>query len=308
MNKKINIAVLIPCFNEEITIGKVIDDFKKELPDAIIYVFDNNSTDNTAKVAMGKNVIVIKEKKQGKGHVMVSMFRQVEADLYVLVDGDDTYPAESIHLLLKPVIEDKADMSVGIRLSKASTGSFKPLNLFGNRLVLSLVNRLFNSQLQDIMSGFRVFNREFVKNIPLISKGFEVETQLTIQSLYYQFDIEEVDIVLRERPEGSVSKLNTIKDGILVLLSIINILKAYRPMLFFSLLSFSFIILGLGLGSIPVSEFMSTGFITRFPTAIFATGLVLISIILFAVGIILDTINFRMKEIMQIQRKNNTIA
>ena len=239
---------------------------------------------------------------------MVSMFRQVEADLYVLVDGDDTYPAESIHLLLKPVIENKADMSVGIRLSKASTGSFKPLNLFGNRLVLSLVNRLFNSQLQDIMSGFRVFNREFVKNIPLISKGFEVETQLTIQSLYYQFDIEEVDIVLRERPEGSVSKLNTIKDGILVLLSIINILKAYRPMLFFSLLSFGFIILGLGLGSIPVIEFMSKGFITSFPTAILATGLMLISIILFAVGIILDTINFRMKEIMQIQRKKNTFA
>ena len=140
----------------------------------------------------------------------------------------------------------------------------------------------------------------------MISKGFEVETQLTIQSLYYQFDIEEVDIVLRERPEGSVSKLNTIKDGILVLLSIINILKAYRPMLFFSLLSFGFIILGLGLGSIPVIEFMSTGFITRFPTAILATGLMLISIILFAVGVILDTINFRMKEIMQIQRKNNT--
>jgi hypothetical protein len=155
------------------------------------------------------------------------------------------------------------------------------------------------------MSGFRVFNREFVKNIPLISKGFEVETQLTIQSLYYQFDIEEVDIVLRKRPEGSVSKLNTIKDGILVLLSIINILKAYRPMLFFSLLSFGFIILGLGLGSIPVIEFMSTGFITRFPTAILATGLMLISIILFAVGVIIDTINFRMKEIMQIQRKNN---
>ena len=298
-----NIAVLIPCFNEEITIGKVIDDFRKELPEATIYVFDNNSADDTAKIAIEKNVFLISEKKQGKGNVMVSMFRKVEADLYVLVDGDDTYPADSVHSLIKPVIEDEADMSVGIRLSKATTGSFKPLNFFGNRLVLYLVNQLFNSRLKDIMSGYRVFNREFVKNIPLISKGFEVETQLTIQSLYYQFQIEEVDIVLRKRPTGSVSKLNTIKDGFLVILSIVNIFKAYRPMLFFGTLSIGFMLIGLVLGSIPVIEFMKTGLITHFPTAILATGLVLTSIILSAMGIILDTINFRMKEMIQIHRK-----
>ena len=293
------VAVLIPCFNEELTIGKVIHDFRKELPNADIYVFNNNSNDRTSLIAKENKAIVINEKKQGKGYVMASMFRKVEADIFILVDGDDTYPAESVHELMKPIEDKKADMSMGVRLNHPKSGSFKPLNLFGNHLVLGLVNFLFKSKLSDIMSGYRVFNRDFVKNIPIISKGFEVETQL-IQALYYQFQIEEVEIILRKRPEGSRSKLHTLRDGVRVIISIFTIFKAYRPMLFFGILSSAFLLLGLSLGVIPVLEYFETGMVSRFPTAILASGLVLVSTILFTVGLILDTINFRMKELMQI--------
>jgi len=295
----LKIAVLIPCYNEEITIGKVIDDFRKELPTADIYVFDNNSTDRTAEIAKEKNVIVKKEKRQGKGYVIASMFKKVNADIYVMVDGDDTYPAESVHDLIRPVLDEDADMTVGTRLSMFKSKAFKPLNLFGNFLVVKLVNWTFDSNLTDIMSGYRVFNNDFVKNIPLISKGFEVETQLVIQSLYYQFVIKEVDVELRERPEGSESKLNVLNDGIRVLLTILNIAKAYRPLLFFGIIGTLFMILGLGLGGIPVVEFFKTGSISHFPTAILAVGTVLVSFIFFAIGLILDTFNFRVKEVMQ---------
>lgn len=297
------LAVLIPCYNEEITIGKVIEDFKKELPQAEIYVFDNNSSDRTAEIAKEKGAVVIKEPKQGKGFVVVSMFEKIEADIYVMVDGDDTYPAEVVHALIEPVVNQEADMTVGTRLSKYKSKAFKPLNLLGNFLVVSLVNRLFDSDLKDIMSGYRVFNRDFVKNIPLDSKGFEVETQLVIQSLYYSYKIKEVDIELRQRPEGSTSKLNTIRDGIRVILTIANIAKAYRPLLFFGFFGLLFLLTGIGLGGIPIIEFFNTGLVTHFPTAILATGLVLVSVILFAIGLILDSINFRVREIIQILKK-----
>ncbi len=300
---KPRIAVLIPCYNEDITIAKVIEDFRRELPDADIYVFDNNSTDRSAEIARETGAIVIKEPKQGKGFVVVSMFRKIEADIYVMVDGDDTYPAESVHQLIEPIVNQEADMTVGTRLQKYKDRAFKPLNLFGNFMVVTLVNIIFDSKLKDIMSGYRVFNREFVKNIPLLSKGFEVETQLVIQSLYYQYSIKEIDIELRQRPEGSTSKLNTLSDGFRVIMTIINIAKAYRPLFFFGLVGMLFLISGIGLGMIPVVEFFKTGLVTHFPTAILATGLVLVSMILFAIGLILDSINFRMKEILQILRK-----
>ncbi len=296
-------AVLIPCYNEEITIGKVIEDFRRELPDADIYVFDNNSTDRTAEIAEEKDAIVIKEKRQGKGFVIASMFRKVEADLFIMVDGDDTYPAETVHSLIKPVLDEEADMTVGTRLRNPASEAFKPLNLLGNYLVVKLVNSIFDSNLTDIMSGYRVFNRDFVKNIPLISKGFEVETQLVIQSLYYQFKIQEVDIELRERPKGSESKLHTIRDGARVLLTIANIAKAYRPLFFFGIAGFFTLLCGIGLGAIPIVEFFQTGLITHFPTAILATGLVLVSMILFTIGLILDSINYRFKEVTQILMK-----
>jgi glycosyltransferase involved in cell wall biosynthesis len=297
------IAVLIPCYNEEITIGKVIEDFRRELPGANIYVFDNNSTDRTAEIAEEKDVIVIKEKRQGKGFVIASMFRKVEADLFIMVDGDDTYPADAVHSLIKPVLDEEADMTVGTRLRNPASEAFKPLNLLGNYLVVKLVNNIFDSNLTDIMSGYRVFNRDFVKNIPLISKGFEVETQLVIQSLYYQFKIQEVDIELRERPEGSESKLHTVRDGARVLLTIANIAKAYRPLFFFGIAGIFVLLCGIGLGAIPIVEFFQTGLISHFPTALLATGLVLVSMILFAIGLILDSINYRFKEITQILMK-----
>ena len=189
------------------------------------------------------------------------------------------------------------------RLRKFKEKAFKPLNLFGNRLIVTLVNWIFDSQLTDIMSGYRAFNRDFVKNMPLISKGFEVETQLVIQSLHYQYRIVEIDVELRKRPPGSESKLNTFSDGFRVILTIGNIAKAYRPFFFFGLSGLFFLLAGFGLGAIPVFEFFETGQISHFPTAILATGLVLVSTVLFAVGLILDTINFRIKEIIQIMRK-----
>ncbi len=298
------IAVLIPCYNEEITIGKVIDDFTKELTGADSYVFDNNSTDKSADIAQMRGATVVKEPKQGKGFVVVSMFQKVEADIYVMVDGDDTYPAESVHALIAPVMNQEADMTVGTRLSKYKSKAFKPLNLLGNFMVATLVNWIFDNKLKDIMSGYRVFNRDFVKNIPLHSRGFEVETQLVIQSLYYQYKTLEVEIELRQRPEGSESKLNTISDGMRVLLTIANIAKAYRPLFFFGTLGIAFLLTGFGLGLIPIIEFFQTGLVSHFPTAILATGLVLVSMIFFAIGLILDSINFRMREIIQIIRKH----
>jgi glycosyltransferase involved in cell wall biosynthesis len=299
------IAVLIPCYNEERTIGKVIDDFRRELPDACIYVFDNNSTDRSAEIARERNAIVIKEKRQGKGFVVVSMFKKIDADIYVMVDGDDTYPAEAVHRLIAPVLEEEADMTVGARLNRPAAKAFKPLNLFGNYLVVKLVNLIFDSRLTDIMSGYRVFNRDFVKNIPLLSKGFEVETQLVIQSLHYHYKTMEIDIELRERPEGSESKLNTFSDGSRVLLTIVNIAKAYRPLLFYGLWGLFFLVAGLVFGAIPIVEFIRTGLVTHFPTAILATGLVLVSMVFFAIGLILDSINYRIKEIIHIQMKQS---
>jgi len=302
-SKALKIAVLIPCYNEEITIGKVIEDFRREIPQADIYVFDNNSTDRTSEIAKDKGTIVIKEKKQGKGYVIASMFEKVDADLYVMVDGDDTYPAESVHDLLRPILDKEADMTVGTRLTKFTSQSFRPLHILGNNLVIGLVNWMFGSNLRDIMSGYRGFNRDIVKNIPLVAKGFEVETQMVIQSLYYNYTIQEVEIDYRERPEGSFSKLNTFSDGTRVLLTIANIVKAYRPLFFFGLIGMFILLTGLGLGAIPIIEFFQTGKISRFPTAILATGLVLLSSIFFAIGLILDTINFRIKEIMFATRK-----
>lgn len=297
INSDISIAILIPCYNEEKTIGKVIEDFRSELPQAKIYVFDNNSTDQTAAIAREKGALVFREKRQGKGFVVSSMFTKVDADIYVMVDGDDTYPAQAVHGLIDPIRLDRADMTVGTRLETFSSKAFRPLHIFGNNLVIALVNGLFKSHLSDIMSGYRAFSRDLVKNLPLISKGFEVETQMVIQSLYYGYKIEEVGIEYRERPEGSFSKLNTYRDGFKVIVTIFNIAKAYRPLLFFGSIGLVLTVLGLGLGFVPVIEFFRTGYVTHFPTAILATGLIIVAILFLAMGLILDTLNFRLKEI-----------
>ena len=289
------IAVLIPCYNEEVTIKKVINDFQNQLPMATIYVYDNNSSDKTSDIAMAEGATVVREKRQGKGFVLSSMFENIEADLYILVDGDDTYPADRVHELALPIIEERADMAVGTRLKDFSDKSFRTFHIFGNRLVVKLVNMIFKSKLTDIMSGFRAFNMNFIEKIPIVSRGFEVETQMTLQALYYDFVIVEVPVSYRERPEGSYSKLNTFSDGLRLILKIFDIFKAYRPLLFFSLIGAFLAGMGLLIGSVPVLEFLGTGKISHFPSAILASGMIVISVIFIAIGLILDAINHRLR-------------
>jgi len=294
------IAVLIPCYNEEVTIKKVIQDFKRQLPTATIYVYDNNSTDNTFVIAMAEGAIVVREKRQGKGFVIASMFEDIEADIYVLIDGDDTYPPDKVHDLITPVIEERADMVVGNRLEEFVERSFRPFHVFGNRLIVRLVNMIFKSKLTDIMSGYRVFNKDFVEKVPIISKGFEVEIQMTLQALYYDFIIAEVPIAYGKRPAGSYSKLNTFSDGMKLVLKIFDIFKAYRPLLFFFIIGAIVFCTGILIGSVPVIEFFDTGKISSLTSAILSSGFIITSIICVAIGIILDSINHRLREVIRI--------
>ena len=291
------IAVIIPCFNEELTIGSVIHDVKNTVPEAAIYVFDNNSTDRTADIAKSLGAVIMKEKRQGKGFVVQSMFAKVNADLYIMVDGDDTYDISNVKNMMDMILRDEADIVVGNRLKTYTSGAFRPLHTFGNKLVRFLINKLFKTNLKDIMSGFRVMNRAFVKNINIMSSGFEVETEMTIKALKYGYLMKEVDINYRERPTGSYSKLNTFRDGALVLKTIFIIFKDYKPFLFFSVSSGSLMLVSLLSGSIVIKEYLETRYITHVPLAIFASGAMILSIILFVTGIILDTTNRRFDEI-----------
>lgn len=293
----VKIAALIPCYNEELTIAKVIANLKDVLPEATIYVFDNNSTDRSAAISLTSGTTVIKEKRQGKGFVVRSMFNKIEADIYVIIDGDDTYDISRLPEMITIVTNDEADMVVGNRLKIHSSNAFRPLHTFGNKLVRFLINKLFKTQIADIMSGFRVMTRDFVKNINIMSSGFEVETEMSIKALKYGYVIKEIDINYRERPEGSHSKLNTLKDGILVLKTIFIIFKEYKPLLFFSVVSGIMLLISLLSGYIVVDEFLKTRYITHVPLAIFASGTMILSIILFITGIILDSINRRFDEI-----------
>ena len=286
------IAVLIPCYNEEVTIEKVIKDFKKELPEADIYVYDNNSKDKTAEIAKANGAIVRHEYKQGKGNVVRSMFYDIEADLYIMVDGDDTYPAEFVHQLIKPVEEGRADMAIGDRLSN---GTYQKENKrhfheFGNNLVKKGINILFKTNLKDIMTGYRVFSKKFVKNMPVMSPKFEIETEMSLYALDKKFIIEEIPIVYRDRPEGSESKLNTVSDGLKVIKTIIKMFKNYKPLQFFTLIAVIVFILGLIAGIPVLVEFFKTHYITKMPSAVLATGLVTLSVIIGQCGVILDTV------------------
>ena len=285
-------AVLIPCYNEELTIEKVIKDFKKELPDADIYVYDNNSKDKTAQIAKANGAIVKHEYRQGKGNVVRSMFRDIDADIYVMVDGDDTYPAEEVHKLIKPVQEGRADMAIGDRLTN---GTYQKENKrhfheFGNNLVRKSINVLFNTKLKDIMTGYRVFNKVFVKNMPVMSPKFEIETEMSLHALDKKFIIEEIPIVYRDRPEGSVSKLNTVSDGMKVIKTIIKMFKDFKPRQFFWVIALIFVIIGLIVGIPVIVEFAKTGYITKVPSAILATGIMTIALIIGQCGVILDTV------------------
>lgn len=286
------IAVLIPCYNEELTIEKVIKDFRKELPDADIYVYDNNSKDKTAQIALDNGAILKHEYKQGKGNVVRSMFRDIEADIYIMVDGDDTYPAEFVHELIKPVVSGQADMCIGDRLSN---GTYQKENKrhfheFGNNIVRKAINVLFNTNLRDIMTGYRVFNKTFVKNMPVMSPKFEIETEMSLYALDKRFVIKEIPIIYRDRPEGSTSKLNTVSDGIKVVKTIVKMFKNYKPLKFFTICAVIIFILGLLVGIPVIVEFIKTSYITKIPSAVLATGFIIVSVIVGQCGVILDTV------------------
>ena len=296
------IAVLIPCYNEELTIEKVIKDFKKELPEADIYVYNNNSKDRTREIAMKNGAIVVDEYKQGKGNVVRSQFRDIEADIYVMVDGDDTYPAEFVHKLIEPVKNGEADMAIGDRLSNGTyqKENKRPFHELGNNLVKKSINVLFKTDLKDIMTGYRVFNKVFVKNMPVMSPKFEIETEMTIHAIDKNFTLKEIPVQYRDRPEGSVSKLNTYKDGARVIKTIAILFEEYKPALFFNTIAACIFIISLIL-AIPVFiEYFKTGLVPRFPTLIVAGIMLVISLLLSVSGIILQVIVKKHKQLFEI--------
>ena len=298
---KDKIAVLIPCYNESVTIEKVVKDYKKVLPEATIYVYDNNSSDNTDKIAKKAGAIVRYEYRQGKGNVIRTMFKEIDALCYLMIDGDDTYSAENAREMCNLILEHKADMVIGDRLSSTYFEENKrPFHNFGNKLVRGLINFLFKSNVKDIMTGYRAFSYEFVKTFPISSKGFEIETEMTIHSLDKNFLLKEVPINYKDRPEGSVSKLNTYKDGFRVLKTIARLFKEYRPMFFFSIIGIIFFILSLIFGIPVFVEYFNTGLVPRFPTLIFSGFLLMISLLLFICGIILDVVVKKHKELFEL--------
>lgn len=286
------VAVLIPCYNEGLTIEKVVTDFRRELPDADVYVYDNNSFDDTAEIARKAGAIVRFEPRQGKGFAVRQMFFDIDADYYIMVDGDDTYPAEAVHDLLKPLQDGMADMTIGDRLSNGtySEENKRAFHGFGNNLVKNSINKLYHGDIQDVMTGYRGFNRVFVKTIPILSGGFQIETEFTIHALEKRFKLVEVPIDYRDRPEGSFSKLNTFSDGIKVLQTIMRMLKDSHPLMFFGMIGLVFFLLGLIVGMPVVIEFFKTGYIQKVPSAILATGVMIFSLLLFVTGFILDTL------------------
>jgi glycosyltransferase involved in cell wall biosynthesis len=288
-NRKI--AVLIPCYNESQTVAKVVADFREVLPEADIYVYDNNSTDGTDEIARKAGAIVRYEYKQGKGNVIRAMFRDVDADCYLMVDGDDTYPAESAREMCEMILAGRADMINGDRLSSTYFQENKRLfHSSGNVLVRKLINWLFRSDVQDIMTGYRAFNRRFVKTFPVLSKGFEIETEMTIHALDKNFFIREVPVAYRDRPAGSYSKLDTVSDGARVLGTIAALFRDYKPMLFFSLFAILFAVAAVVL-FIPVfGEYIKTGLVGRFPTLIVSGLLMVVSLLMLVCGVILEVI------------------
>ena len=295
------IAVLIPCYNEAKTIEKVVKDYKRVLPKADIYVYDNNSSDGTDKIAKKAGAIVEYEYQQGKGNVIRSMFRDVDADCYLMIDGDDTYPSENAKEMCDLVLEGKADMVIGDRLSSTYfTENKRPFHNFGNKIVRFLINKLFKNKVKDIMTGYRAFSYEFVKSFPVLSKGFEIETEMTIHAVDKNFKLIEVPVNYRDRPEGSVSKLNTYKDGFKVLKTIAVLFKEYKPMSFFGIVSLLCFILSLILGIPVVVEYFNTGLVPRFPTLIVSCFGILMSLLFVVTGIILQVIVKKHRQLFEL--------
>ena len=286
------IAVLIPCYNESKTVEKVVTDFRRVLPDATVYVYDNNSTDGTAELAARAGAVVRHEYQQGKGNVMRRMFREIDAEAYILVDGDDTYPAEAGPDLLAPLAADEADMVVGDRLSNGTYGeeNDRAFHGFGNNLVRFLIKAIYGFEFSDVMTGYRAYNKVFAKTMPVLSPGFEIETELSIHAVDKRWRIAEVPIDYRDRPEGSESKLSTFSDGFKVLMMILSLFKDYKPLALFSWVALLFVLLGLIAGVPVIAQFAATGLVPRLPSALLAVGLVFVGLLAFTCGLILDTV------------------
>jgi glycosyltransferase involved in cell wall biosynthesis len=288
------------------TVEKVIADYKKALPESDIYVYDNNSTDNTADIARNAGAIIRYEKRQGKGNVMRTMFREIDADCYLIVDGDDTYSAEDSRIMVNLVLSENADMVIGDRLSSTYFKENKRIfHNTGNRLVRFLINKIFQSNFKDIMTGYRAFSKIFVKNYPVISKGFEIETEMTIHALDKNFNIREVPVIYKDRPEGSNSKLNTFSDGYKVLRTIARLFRDYKPYVFFSMISVIGIIFATILFIPILLEFLNTGIVPRFPTLIVAVTIYIISILMWICGIILEVIVNKHRQLYEILLNKN---
>lgn len=285
------IAVLIPCYNEEKTIGKVIADVKANIPEAVIYVYDNNSTDKTSEIAHEAGAIVRKEHLQGKGNVIRRMFREIDAKCYLMVDGDDTYPMEYAREMCTLVTDNGADMVVGDRLSSTYfTENKRPFHNFGNSFVRFSINRLFKTDIKDIMTGYRAFSFNFAKTFPILSKGFEIETEMTIHAVYNNMDVRNVIVEYRDRPEGSVSKLSTYSDGIKVLMTIAKLYKNYKPFAFFNTIAIILTLISVGFFIPVLIEYFKTGLVSRFPTLIVCGFVIIAAIQSFFAGLILSTL------------------
>lgn len=296
------IAVLIPCYNESKTIKKVIEDFKKELPEATIYVYDNNSSDGTDEIARNAGAVVRYEKSQGKGNVIKRMFREIDAKCYIMTDGDDTYPAESAKEMVKYVLEDNVDMVIGDRLSSTYfTQNKRPFHNFGNVLVRTLINFIYKSNIRDVMTGYRAFSYQFVKTFPVLSKGFEIETEMTIHSLDKNLFVKNVIVEYRDRPNGSESKLNTYSDGFKVLKTIVKLYKNYKPFSFFTWLAILFAIIGT-VFLVPVMiDYIKSGLVPKLPSFIASVFFYLCAIQSFFGGLLLDTFAKKSKDDFEIK-------
>ena len=290
MTRPPTIAVLVPCYNEEVTIRTVVADFRRVLPEATIYVYDNNSTDRTSEMARAAGAVVRSEVLQGKGNVVRRMFADIEAEVYLLVDGDATYDAASAPAMIRRLVDDRLDMVNGARVTEVRA-AYRPGHRFGNRLLTGLVAWTFGNGLTDMLSGYRVFSRRYVKSFPSLAVGFEIETELTVHALHLRMPIAEIATAYRERPSGSTSKLSTYRDGLRILWKILVFIKEERPMAFFSLIGLGFCLLAVVLMVPILREFLATGMVPRLPTAVLSMGLMTIGFISFACGLILDTVS-----------------
>ena len=306
------IAILIPCYNEEKTIGKVISDWKQSIPEAVIYVYNNNSTDDTEKIAKANGAIVRNEYQQGKGNVIRRMFREIDAECYIMVDGDDTYPAEFGRQMADEILNENVDMVVGDRLSSTYFEENKrPFHNFGNSIVRGSINSLFHTNIRDIMTGYRAFSYLFVKSFPVMSKGFEIETEMTIHAVHHNMSISNIVIDYRDRPEGSMSKLNTYSDGVKVLKTIVKLYKNFKLMSFFSVLSSALLVFSAILFIPILYKFFRIGAVPNFPTLIVSGFIALTAIIAFFAGMILSTLvekerreyEFRLQEICEWKKR-----